>query len=248
MDRLAYVAMTGAKQTEVAMAINTNNLANVSTTGFRADRHAFTREAVAGTGFETRINVITEDAGIDLRPGATQSTGRDLDVALNGGGYLAVQADDGSEAYTRAGNLRVAAGGILTTATGQPVLGDGGPVAVPPNETLLIGSDGTVTVRPLGQGPEALAVVDRLKLVLPDPTALVKGPDGLLRLADGAVAPVDGSVTLTSGALESSNVNVAEALVSMIELARQFESQINLIKNAEDNANASAALLRTSAA
>ena len=245
MDRLAYVAMTGAKQTEVAMAITANNLANVSTTGFRADLHAFTREPVEGTGFATRTNAVVESAGIDLRPGATQSTGRDLDVVLNNGGYLAVQAPDGTEAYTRAGNLRVASGGILTTASGLPVLGEGGPVAIPPSETLLIGTDGTVTVRPLGQGPEALALVDRLRLVRPEPQNLVKGPDGLLRQVDGAEAPPDATVTLQSGALESSNVNVAEALVSMIELSRQFESQINIIKNAQDNADAAAAMLRS---
>ena len=245
MDRLSYIAMTGAKQTEVAMAITANNLANVSTTGFRADLHDFTREAVAGTGFASRVNAITENAGIDLRAGATQSTGRDLDVVINGEGFLAVQAADGTEAYTRAGNLRVGTGGILTTANGLPVLGEGGPVAVPPNEALLIGSDGTVTVRPLGQSAAALAVVDRLKLVLPDPAALSKGPDGLLRLADGEIAPLDASVTVTSGALESSNVNVAHALVSMIELSRQFEHQINMIDNAETNADAAAAMLRS---
>ncbi|MEM1261523.1 MAG: flagellar basal-body rod protein FlgF [Pseudomonadota bacterium] len=246
MDRLAYIAMTGAKQTEVAQAITANNLANVSTTGFRADLHAFSQRDVEGTGLPTRTNAVVDAYGIDLREGAIQTTGHNLDVAISGEGYFAVQTPNGGEAYTRAGNFRVGSGGLLTTADGMPVIGEGGPVAVPPNETLLIGNDGTITVRSLGQGPEALSIVDRLKLVKPDPESLVKGPDGLLRTADGAIAPADATVSVQSGALESSNVNVADALVSMISLARQYESQVNIIRNAEDNADAAAAMLRSS--
>ncbi|MEM8983241.1 MAG: flagellar basal-body rod protein FlgF [Pseudomonadota bacterium] len=247
MDRLAYIAMTGAKQTEVAQAITANNLANVSTPGFRADLHAFSQRDVEGTGLPTRTNAVVDAYGIDLREGALQSTGRSLDVAINGEGYFAVATADGGEAYTRAGNFRVGSGGMLMTADGNPVVGEGGPVAVPPNETLLIGNDGTITVRTLGQGPEALSVVDRLKLVRPPAESIVKGPDGLLRVADGEIAPADAAVTVQSGVLESSNVNVADALVSMISLARQYESQINIIRNAEDNADAAASLLRSGA-
>ncbi len=246
MDRLAYVAMTGAKQTELAQVITANNLANASTTGFRADLHAFSERPVTGTGLATRVNAVTDSYGIDFQNGITQSTGRDLDVAVNGTGFLAVQAPDGTEAYTRAGDLRVSSGGLLVTGNGLPVIGDGGPVAVPPNQSLLIATDGTVTVQPLGQGTAALAVVDRLKLVNPPTDELAKGPDGLLRLASGDPAPADASVQLTSGALESSNVNLASTLVSMISLARQFESQVKVIESARDNADAAAALLRIS--
>ncbi len=246
MDRLAYVAMTGAKQTEVAQTINSNNLANVSTAGFRADLHAFTHAEVEGPGAHTRVNAIAERYATDFRQGAIISTGRDLDVAVQGDGFLAVQAPDGSEAYTRAGDLRIGSGGILTTGTGLPVLGDGGPVAIPPNANLLIGVDGTVSIQPLGQSPETLATVDRIKLVNPDLAQLEKGADGLLRLKSGDDAVADANVKVNSGSLEQSNVNVASTLVNMIELARQYEMQINVIQTARDDADVAATLLRSS--
>ena len=246
MDRLAYVAMTGARQTEIAQTINSNNLANVSTVGFRADLHAFSNLPVEGPGFGTRVNTVAETYATDFRQGPTVSTGRDLDVALQGEGFIAVQAPDGTEAYTRAGDLRVSTGGILTTGAGYPVVGDGGPVAVPPNAALSIGGDGTVSVQPLGQTPETLATVDRIKLVNPPIDELEKGPDGLLRQRQGDPAVADAGVRLTGGALEQSNVNVASTLVNMIELARQYEMQINTIKTARDDADAAASLLRMS--
>ena len=236
MDESVYLAMTGAKQTEYAQAINSNNLANVSTVGFRADLHAFSSVPIEGPGVGSRINAVVDAYGTDFTQGPVAQTGRDLDVAIQGRGFIAVQAADGSEAYTRAGDLRVNAGGLLTT-------GAGGPVAIPPNASLVIGADGTVTVQPLGQGPETLAIVDRIKLVDPDPRQLVKGGDGLLRLPDGETAPASAEVRVTAGALEQSNVNVARTLVNMIELARQYEMQVNMIRNAKDNADASAQLL-----
>ena len=244
MDEMIYLAMTGARQTEVAQAINSNNLANVSTTGFRADLHAFSSVPVEGPGVDTRINAVVDSHGTDFTAGAIQNTGRKLDVAVAGEGFIAVQAPDGSEAYTRRGDLRVEAGGLLSTGAGHLVLGDGGPVAIPPNASLLIGNDGTISVQPLGQGPETVAVVDRIKLVNPDTATLQKGEDGLLHLQDGAVAPADGGVNLLSGSLESSNVNVAKTLVNMIELARQYEMQVNVIKASEENADAAASLMR----
>jgi flagellar basal-body rod protein FlgF len=243
MDEMIYLAMTGAKQTEYAQAINTNNLANVSTTGFRADLHSFSSVPIDGPGVETRINAVVESYGTDFSQGAIATTGRDLDVAMRGEGFIAVQAPDGTEAYTRAGDLRVEAGGLLSTGAGHLVMGDGGPVAIPPNSSLLIGGDGTISIQPLGQGPETLAIVDRIKLVNPDTALLQKGSDGLLRMADDQIANADASVSLISGALEQSNVNVAKTLVNMIELARQYEMQVNVIKTSEENADAAAQMM-----
>lgn len=243
MDEAVYLAMSGAKQTEYAQAINSNNLANISTTGFRADLHAFSSVPIEGPGVASRINAVVESYGTDFSQGATAFTGRDLDVAIQGSGFIAVQAQDGSEAYTRAGDLRISSGGLLTTGAGHLVLGDGGPLAVPPNASLLIGADGTVSVQPLGQGPEILAIVDRIKLVDPNTGLLAKGEDGLLRLPDGQIADASANVRLTSGALEQSNVNAARTLVNMIELSRQYEMQINTIRTAKENADAAAELL-----
>lgn len=244
MDEMVYLAMTGAKQTEFAQAINSNNLANISTSGFRADLHSFSSEPVNGPGVDSRVNAVVESYGTDFRQGPVTNTGRDLDVAINGRGYFAVQAADGAEAYTRAGDLRVNSGGLLTNGAGHLVLGDGGPLAVPPNNSLTIGKDGTVTVQPIGQGPEALVVVDRLKLVNPDIKQLAKGTDGLLHLPEGEVADADAAVTVTAGALEQSNVNVAMTLVNMIELSRQYEMQVNVMKTAKENADSAAQLMR----
>jgi len=243
MDEMIYLAMTGAKQTEYAQAINTNNLANVSTTGFRADLHSFSSVPIEGPGVETRINAVVDSYGTDFSQGAIATTGRDLDVAVRGEGFIAVQAADGTEAYTRAGDFRVEAGGLLSTGAGHLVMGNGGPVAIPPNSSLLIGGDGTISIQPLGQGPETLGIVDRIKLVNPDTALLQKGSDGLLRMADDQVAAADASVSLISGALEQSNVNVAKTLVNMIELARQYEMQVNVIKQSEENADAAAQMM-----
>ena len=244
MDEMIYLAMTGARQTEYAQTINSNNLANVSTTGFRADLHSFSSVPIGGPGVDARINAVVDSYGTDLSQGPINNTGRQLDVAIRGEGFLVVQAADGSEAYTRAGDLHLEAGGLLTTGAGHLVVGDGGPVAIPPNSSLLIGSDGTISIQPLGQGPETLAIVDRIKLVKPGFANLEKGDDGLLHMKDGSEAAADASVGLLSGSLEQSNVNVAKTLVNMIELARQYEMQINVIKTSEENADAAASMMR----
>jgi len=243
MDEMIFVAMTGAKQTEYAQSINANNLANISTTGFRADLHSFSSVPIDGPGVESRINSVVESYGTDFTNGPIANTGRDLDVAIQGSGFLAIQGADGEEAYTRAGDLRINAGGLLTTGAGHLVVGDGGPVAIPPNSSLLIGTDGTISLQPLGQGPETLAIVDRIKLVDPDVASLRKGNDGLLRLADGEIAESSPSVRLVSGALEQSNVNIAKTMVNMIELSRQYEMQVNVIKTSKENADAAAQLM-----
>jgi flagellar basal-body rod protein FlgF len=244
MDRMLYVAMSGARETLVAQAANNHNLANGSTTGFHADMAAFQARQVTGSGFASRVYATTSTTGIDPSSGTMQTTGRDLDVAIQGNGFLTVQGTDGREAYTRAGNLRIDPTGQLMTATGQPVMGDGGPISIPPNTALLIGGDGTLSVIPQGSGPETKAVVGRIKLVDPAAGQLARGPDGLFRLKDGTDAPSSATVRLESGVLESSNVNVADAMVHMIELSRRFDLQVKAMRAAEDNGAASAQLLR----
>lgn len=244
MDKYLYVAMSGAKETLRAQAVNSHNLANASTTGFRADLAAFQTRAVDGTGFASRAYATNATIGWDTTTGALLSTGRDLDVAVNGEGWIAVQTPDGGEAYTRAGDLRVDTGGALRNGAGDLVLGDGGPITVPQSNSVLVGADGSVSIVPLGQGPETTAVIGRIKLVKPPVDSLERGADGLFRLKGGAAAPADASVQLASGVLESSNVNAAGAMVEMIELARRFELQVKAIRTAEEDGATAARLLR----
>lgn len=244
MDRMLYVAMSGAKQIELAQAANTHNLANANTTGFRADLEAFRALPVYGPGYPSRVYAMAERAGVDLAPGSIGTTGRELDIAVNGEGWIAVQARNGTEAYTRRGDLRIGANGLLETGDGHAVLGNGGPIAVPPAEKLEIAADGTISIRPLGQSAATLAVVDRIKLVKPDPQQLTKGADGLMRLKDGKTADADASMQVVAGALESSNVNAVEALVTMITLQRQYEMQVKIMRETRDNDAASAQTMR----
>jgi flagellar basal-body rod protein FlgF len=244
MDRMLYVAMTGAAETLRAQTVNNHNLANVSTTGFRADLAAFQSRAVDGTGYASRVYATNGTVGWDKTSGALLSTGRDLDVAINGPGWIAVQGADGKEAYTRAGNLQVDATGQLMTATGQQVLGDGGPINIPPYSSIFFARDGSVSIVAQGQAPDTTATVDRIKLVNPPDADLQRGDDGLFRLKDGSDAPPDAAVQISAGTLESSNVNTAEAMVNMIELARQFEMQVKAIRTAEENAASASQLMR----
>lgn len=244
MDRALYVAMTGASETLRQQAVNNHNLANASTTGFRAELLASSAAAVQGAGLPTRVNAAPEALGWDARSGGLQQTGRDLDIALAADAWLAVQAPDGSEAYTKAGDLQVDASGQLRTGAGHAVLGDGGPIALPPATQIQIGGDGTISVQPQGSGTEALATIGRLKVVSVTPEQLQRGADGLMRASPGVVPPPASGHVVTSGALESSNVSLPETMVNMISLARQFEMQMKLMKSAEDNAAASSSLTR----
>ena len=243
MDKLLYIAMNGASETMKAQAVNTQNLANASTTGFRADLESYASKPVYGPGHASRVYGVAEGRGVDFTPGSAIGTGRDLDVAINGKGWIAVQAPDGNEAYTRAGDLQVDSLGLLRTGAGHPVIGSGSPIAIPPFEKIEIAADGTISVQPLGSGPETLTIADRIKLVNPDLAQLEKGEDGLFYLPDGEIADADASVEIQNGALEQSNVNVAKTLVNMIELARQYEMQVNLIKESEENADAAAQMM-----
>lgn len=243
MDRMLYVAASGASQIQRAQAVNANNLANVGTTGFKAQFEALRAVPLYGPGHASRVYALSETPGIDMSSGSLQSTGRNLDIAVNGRGLIAIQTPDGSEAYTRAGDLRVSATGTLETGAGHPVLGDAGPISIPDAQELEIAADGTISVLPVGQAPSTMAVVGRIKLVAPPEEQLVKGEDGLLRLQDGNVAKPDAEVRVVSGTLETSNVSSVEALTTMIHLARQYETQVKLMKAAEENDAASAKLM-----
>jgi len=229
---MVYIGMVGARDTAEAQAIVSNNLANANTPGFRADLEQLKSLPVYGPGQASRAYAIVQTPASDLTPSAPINTGRDLDIAVQGDGWIAVQAPDGTEAYTRSGDLRISTGGILTTGAGHPVLGNGGgPIALPPAQKVDIAADGTISVQPTGQSN--MAVLDRIKLVRPPDSQLSKGEEGLFRLASGDQAPADGTVRVVSGAIESSNVNSVEALVRMIDLARTFDLQVKVMKEAE---------------
>lgn len=245
MDRMVYLAMTGAKHALEAQQKTSHNLANADTTGFRADFDAVMSRPVHGPGRESRVYSEVVSSGSDLSQGAMRSTGRELDVAINGEGWLAVQAPDGTEAYTRRGDLRVTSGGLLETGAGDLVLGDNGPIALPPASKVEIGRDGTISLQPVGQGEAALVVADRLRLVNPPADAVKKGDDGLFRLEGGGQAAPDAGVSVVSGTLEGSNVNTVDALVEMIDHARRFESYVKFMQTAQENDEAGQRLLRS---
>ncbi len=238
MDRLIYIAMTGAREVTRQQAAVAHNLANVSTHGFKKELNVFRALPVVGEGARTRAFVLETTPRTDFSTGAIQQTGRPLDVAVRGAGWIAVQGPDGREAYTRMGQLEVGQNGILQTVSGHIVLGDGGPIAVPPDQEVAIAADGTVSAIPVGENRNAVTIAGRIRLVNPPEAGLTRGQDGLFRTRDGRPAAADANVKLAVGALETSNVNPAEALVQMISLARQFELQMRLIRSADENARA----------
>jgi flagellar basal-body rod protein FlgF len=244
MDRLLYIAMTGAKHVLLSQAANNHNLANLSTTGFKADLVAFRSAYLHGPGTPSRTYGVLEGRGADLSPGPIQATGNELDVAVDGPGWLAVQGPDGREAYTRAGDLRVSSGGLLVNGAGHVVLGDGGPIAIPPAEKLEIAADGTISIVPPGEPVSNPVTLDRIKLVNPPVEDLEKADNGLLYLPEGAVAPPDAAVRVVPGALEGSNVSAVDALVNMIDHAREFELQVKMMGVAEENDRAESELMR----
>ncbi|MDF1527579.1 MAG: flagellar basal-body rod protein FlgF [Sedimenticola sp.] len=244
MDRMLFVAMSGAKETMLAQASNSNNLANSTTPGFLADLQQFRSMPVFGDGYPTRVYGMSEQPGTDFKHGAIVHTGRDLDTAINGDGWFAVQSLDGSEAYTRRGDLKIDANGLLTTGNGLPVIGNSGPIAIPPAEKIDIASDGTISIRPLGQGAAELAEIDRIKMVSPSLEQMEKGLDGLMRPSDGQLLEADAEIQLVTGSLESSNVNIVDSMVDMIDFARRFEMQVKMMKTAEQTDESSASIMR----
>jgi flagellar basal-body rod protein FlgF len=245
MDRSLYVAMNGAKQTLLAQTANANNLANTQTTGFKSDFEQFRSMPAFGPGYPARVYAMSERPGTDLSSGSLQTTGRDLDVAINGEGWIAVTAKDGAEAYTRAGDLKITPEGLLQNGAGLSVLGEGGQaIAVPPFQKLEIGRDGTISIIPQGTNATTLVQVDRIKLVKPNLSDLEKREDGLMHLAQGGPLPPDADVTLVQGSLEGSNVNALSAMVEMIELSRNFELQTKVMKSIDENAGMTSKILQ----
>ena len=238
MDRMIYLSMSGAKSTMQRQDVLANNLANASTTGFRAELQAFRAVPVRGDGASTRVYALETTTGYDPSAGPLTQTGRPLDVAMQGNAWLAVQALDGTEAYTRAGSLQVNAEGTLSTSGGLAVLGDGGPITLPPDSVPQIAPDGTVSVR---QPNGSITPLGRLKLVTPE-APLTRGDDALFRATEGEL-PGDPNARLQDGALEGSNVNPIENMVAMIAAARQFEAQMKMLQTAEKDEQAAGQLL-----
>jgi flagellar basal-body rod protein FlgF len=241
MDRLIYLSMAGAKATMQRQDSLANNLANVSTNGFRAELQAFRAVPVRGDGASTRVYALESTVGHNTAAGPMQSTGRGLDVAMQGNAWLAVQGLDGTEAYTRAGSLHVNGEGQLLTIAGLPVVGEGGPLSLPANADVEIAADGSITTR-VGNGKPQQA--GKLKLVTPE-APLLRSADGLFRAADGADLTPDRSARVQSGFLEGSNVSPVETMVAMISAARQFEQQMKMLQGAEQRDQGAAKLLGT---
>ncbi|HEY0624253.1 flagellar basal-body rod protein FlgF [Sphingomonas sp.] len=247
MDRLVYTALSGLKGQMDAQATIANNIANASTIGFRADRVNFERLMVKGEGHDSRLPSAETVVDMDRRAGTVVQTGRGLDVAITGDNWLAVQAADGSEAYTRRGDLRIAPSGVLETGDGFPVMGSGGPITVPPHDRIMIADDGSISIVAPGADPsQPPQVIDQLKLVSDQGSRTVKGLDNLLHVRGGGALPADLDARVQTGALEQSNVNLTQALVDMIENQRSYEVQANLLREAKNMDESSASLMRVS--
>ena len=245
MDRLVYTALTGLKGQMQAQTAIANNIANASTPGFRADRVAFERMLLKGMPLESRQPGVEGVIDAERTAGTVVSTGRDLDVALVADkNWLAVQAPDGTEAYTRRGDLSVASSGLLQTGDGFPVMGQGGPITLPPYDSLSIAPDGSISIVPQGGNPNQPELIDRLRIASTEGSKTLKGLDNLLRVSGGGVLPDDPTAQVAPGAIEGSNVNLTQALVDMIENQRGYEVQANLVKEARGLDESSASLMR----
>ncbi len=244
MANMAHLAAHAARQVQQAQAVVTHNLANSGTTGFKADLHLAESLYMEGGALGSAVMAGSHGKGVDFSPGAVTQTGRDLDIALTGNGWLQVVADDGTLALSRRGDLRVDTDGFLKDATGKTLMGNGGPISLPPYSSLSIGSDGTISIVPLGELPTSLVVLDRLMLVNPPAEQLEKGLDGMVRAPNMEALEPDANVRIAVGALETSNVSSVGAMVEMIELARTFEQHIQTIKSAEELDASSSSIMK----
>lgn len=250
MDRILYTAMSGAKQAMEVQSVVSHNLANVDTSGFRAQLAAMRAVPVQGDGhLATRVSVAATTPGVDWRPGPLNATGRDLDIAISDDGFLAIQDPDGNEAYTRRGDLQIDGNGILRSG-GHPVIGERGPMIIPLGSEVFIGTEGVVSIIGEGQKADAIVEIGRLKLVSPGAETLQRGDDGLFRVAavdgEAQILPADDEITVRTGVLEGSNVNPVESMVAMIDGARRYEMQMKVISSADENAQRANSLLSLS--
>jgi flagellar basal-body rod protein FlgF len=243
MDRLIYTAMTGASHVLQQQAAVAENLANANTPGFRATLNTFRAVPLVGEGLATRTFVVDSTTGADFTPAIMQQTGRALDVAVQGPGWIVVQAADGKEAYTRNGSFKITPNGVLQTGAGLNVVGDAGPISIPPDTEVTFAKDGTISSVPSGSGAAAVVVIGRLKLVNPSSELLERGGDGLFRIRDGSTVAADVNVEIAPNSLEGSNVNTVEAMVNMISLARKFDMQMKMLQSADSNAQHASQIL-----
>jgi len=248
VDKALYIAMTGAKNNMLSQTAHANNLANINTHGFKADfAQARSMPIYYGDGHPSRAFALSERPATDFSHGPMVETGREFDIAIEGEGFIAVQSPDGTEAFTRVGSLYVDNLGMVKTGNGLPVMGNGGPIALPPSEKIEVAKDGTITVVPLGQGLNAIVQADRIKLVNPAIEDLEKLEDGLFHpINQEDEVPPDANVRVVSGFLEGSNVNGVHELTSVMELSRQYEMQVKMMQTAKENSEASARLLQSS--
>lgn len=244
MDGFIHIAAGGAKESMLAQAVNSHNLANASTPGFKADIVQAQSLYLKGAGESTRAFKRIDAIGTDFSAGSMTQTGRDLDIAVAGQGWIAVQGEGGTEGLTRRGDLRVDEFGQLRNGAGQAVMGNDGPIALPPFSSLTIGTDGTVSIVPLGEPLNAVASLDRIKLVNPPLETLSKNDAGMVQSEDGLPSQPDGSLRIATGALESSNVSTVGAMVQMIELSREFEQYMKMVTTGEEIDTSSVSLMR----
>lgn len=247
MDKLLYIAMSGAKENMNSLAVSANNLANANTDGFKADLAQARSMQAFGEGLPTRVFSMTESPSPDFNSGPIKTTGRDLDIAINDQGWIAVEDGEGNEAYTRSGSLSFDTTGVLRNDRGTAIMGESGPIVLPlPIEKIEISVDGIISVRPQGATADVMEEVGKIKLVNPGNENLMRGQDGLFRQLSGVEAAPDPSVTIVSGAVEGSNVNAVHEMVSMIDIQRQFEMQVKMMKTAEDTDRSTSSLMRIS--
>jgi flagellar basal-body rod protein FlgF len=244
VDRLLYTALAAMRGSMARQTATANNVANANTPGFRADLAERQSIWMRGPGVDSRVTSSDEVLAADMRAGTVMATGRPLDIAVSGDAMLVVQADNGDEAYTRRGDLQLSETGLLTTGDGRPVIGTGGPVTLPPADSIKIDGEGRILIVPAGGDPAQPQEAARLRIGSPAGSEIAKGLDGLFRVRGGGALPDDPDARVTSGHLEASNVNATAALVDMIEASRSWDTQLKLISDARDNDSASADLMR----
>ncbi len=244
MDRLIYTSLSAMRSSQARQTATANNIANAETPGFRADMAEVQTLWMHGGGAESRASASEEVIAADMTAGTVAATGRPLDVAADGDAMFVVQSAEGEEAYTRRGDFQLSASGLLTTGDGRPVMGQGGPITLPPADSISIDAQGRISIVPAGGDASQPQEVDRLKLVSPKGTDTVKGLDNLFHVRGGGILPDDPEARVKSGHLEGSNVSTTQALVDMIDASRSWDTQLKLIADARDNDAATAELMR----